>query len=108
MRPEDGAERIRELAVRRGRGCRSRGHQVPPTRLEQVALLAHRGAEPTPYAVAHDGIPDRSTDGERDPRRLVPRREHGSTHLECPRSATTPMGDRPEHCAVTDGPDQAE
>ncbi len=108
MRPQDDVECIRELAIRGRRGGGRGADQVPPSRLQQRTPFAHGGAEATPHAVAHDRVSDRTAHRERDPRWLGARGKHGRTHLECPRSATTPTSDRPEHCAVTNGPDQAE
>src|ERR1700730_7447549 len=108
MPSENDVERVRELAIRRRRRRRSRRNQIAPSGLEQFVVLAQRGPKPAPYAVARDGISDRAAHRERDPRWLLWRRDPGSTHLECSGSTTTPMSDRPEHCAVTNGPDQAE
>jgi hypothetical protein len=108
MRAENRAHRIRELSVRGGSRSRSGVDEVSPPRLEQCGVLAHSGTEPTPHAVADHRIADRPTDRERNPRWLRARRENRRAHLERSRSTTTPMGDRPEHCAVTNAPDQAE
>src|SRR5947209_9650579 len=102
------AQRLRELTICGSDGSWAGVDEICPSGPEELGVLAHCGAEPTPHAVAYNGVTDRSADRERDARRVRARRNEGSAHLEGARSATAPMHERPEHRAVTYAPDQAE
>ena len=89
-----------------GRRRRDRRRRVGARRL----AAGHRGAEPTPHAVALDRVAHRPRDGVRHPRRRGVGRTaaRGADGARSARAGAAGPRRGPRRCTIADGPDQAD